>query len=106
MRNISIPSRSVTRSIWPIALRGEDELAVLGHAQPVLATVVRNDQFLARAEQYVARHFGRRCRTLGGLGHIETIIIITVIVNRSQYRSYQWNRWLYVSDHLLLARFH
>src|SRR6266498_1453719 len=106
MRNISIPSRSVTRSIWPIALRGEDELAVLGHAQPVLATVVRDDQFLARAEQYLARHFWRHWLGRGRLVHIETIIIITVVVNCSQYCSYKWNRWLYVSDHSLLERFH
>ena len=62
----------------------EDELAVLRHAQPVLATVVSDDQFLASAEQHLARHFGRHWSGVSGLGHIETIIIITAVVNRSQ----------------------
>ena len=62
----------------------EDELAVLRHAQPVRATVVGDDQFLARTEQYLARHFWRDWLSLGRLVHIETIIIITVVVNRSQ----------------------
>src|SRR5882672_773625 len=99
MRNISMPSRSVTSRTWPIALRRENELAVLGHAQPVLATVVRDDQFFARAEQHPARHPWRHWRGLGGLGHDQTIIVITVIVNRSQISSYRWNMKLRVSNH-------
>src|SRR5579859_2229753 len=48
MRNISMPSRSVTRRIWPMALGGEDQLAVLRDAQAVFAAVVRNDELLER----------------------------------------------------------
>ena len=66
-----------------MGLGGEDELPVLGHSQPVLAPVVSDDQFFARAEQRLAWHFGQR-RGVSGLGHNETIIIITVVVNRSQ----------------------
>src|SRR5438045_2043862 len=53
MRNISIPSRSVTSSIWPISnlLRREDQLVVLSQAQPVLPPVVDDDQFAIGSEQ-------------------------------------------------------
>src|SRR5437763_7905337 len=39
IRNISIPSRSVTRRTWPMVLGGEDQLAGLWDAQSVFAPV-------------------------------------------------------------------
>src|SRR5258708_13568056 len=74
MRNISMPSRSVTRRIWPMASGGEDQLAALGDAQAVFAPVVSNDEFLARPEQHLARYLcGRRMGLRGNdrLHHFE-----------------------------------
>src|SRR5690242_6003862 len=54
MRNISTPSRSVTRKTWSMDSGGEDQLAALRDAQAVLASVVRDDEHFARTEKGVA----------------------------------------------------
>src|SRR5438105_3116374 len=62
IRNISIPSRSVTRRTWPMPLGGEHHLA----------------------KQRLAGHFrGRRRRQGRRLDHDQTIIVLTIFVNRS-----------------------
>src|SRR5690349_16851414 len=60
IRNISIPSRNVTSRTWPMRLRREDEFSVLRDAQPVFATVVRNDELALLAEEHLARDLRRR----------------------------------------------
>src|SRR5216684_1235679 len=47
IRNISMPSRSVTSSIWPIggSLGGQDQFSVLREPQAVLAAVMRDHEF-------------------------------------------------------------
>src|SRR2546422_1057462 len=58
IRNISIPSRSVTSSIWLISgsLGGQDQFSVLRQPQAVLAAVMRNHELAIRPKERLAAH--------------------------------------------------
>src|SRR2546426_11991241 len=58
IRNISIPSRSVTSSIWPIggSLGGQDQFSVLRQPQTLLAAVMRNHELAHRAKESLSAH--------------------------------------------------
>src|SRR5438445_1800599 len=58
IRNISMPSRSVTSSIWPIggSLGGQDQFSVLRQPQAVLAAVMRDHELAVGAKQRLAPH--------------------------------------------------
>src|SRR5467141_488594 len=63
IRNISIPSRRVTSSIWPIgSLGGQDQFSALRQPQAVLAAVVRDHQLTTMAKQRFAGHLVRGAR--------------------------------------------
>src|SRR5436189_196954 len=101
MKAVSMPSRVTmkttnrnTAAQAPLSGRGvahalcrQDQLAVLGDAQPVFAAVMRDHQLLARPEQVGAWHLGGRAG--GGLHggsafcHGWTIIVLTLFVNGS-----------------------
>src|SRR6266404_404169 len=76
IRNISIPSRSVTSSIWPIggSLGGQDQFSVLGQPQAVLAAVMRNHELAVGAKKRLAAHLV--CR--GGAGTRQAAFDLTI----------------------------
>ena len=88
-------------------LRGEDEFAVLRHAQAVFAAVVRDHELAARAKKHIARHLrGRGLRRLGRLlrlMHNRTIMVLIANVNSSQVALSRSNNVFAVSEYSLIA---